>query len=405
MKKSERPLNGNNNSDESQLSAMSDSSKLRNLTGRESADLQDLLSGTFIGRQAVAGSLKLTRCSAEGVPIPPDLSLNIFDDSKMTQCAIVLEHDAIFRSPSDRIAMYLSPKAVKMTAGRLKQLIKGSAFESPQPAREPPASSRRPIQADARRASADAANGAGGELERLAFSRSRTYPLNFALAEEPLPPRTAASHRRFRQLLANIGPARIEPLAERLVHGAMRRAGTEAFRPDGGRRDAMVSEMLAELQIGYEESIRAAISECALLPCFLFVFLSDHICVYLSVCLHVYLSIYLSICLSIYLSITWAARRASTPPSITALSISVSMTLSLCLCLSASVPVSFYPSMWADDYYEESIRVAISKCALSLSLSSLPAAPVGATALHPDPPISRNLALGSPAKAATEHCK
>ena len=131
------------NSNESQLSSNSDSAKLRNLSGRESSDLQELLSGTCIGKQAVAGSLKFTRCSLDGVPIRPDLSLNIFDDSKMTRCAVVLEHDSLFRSPSDRIAMYLSPHAVKMTAGRLKQLIKGSAFESPQPARDPPPASRR----------------------------------------------------------------------------------------------------------------------------------------------------------------------------------------------------------------------------------------------------------------------
>lgn len=56
-----------------------------------------------------------------------------FNTCSMTRAAATNEHDTMFRSPSDRIASYLSPAAMNLTKTALKEKIGGSAFSSPIP--------------------------------------------------------------------------------------------------------------------------------------------------------------------------------------------------------------------------------------------------------------------------------
>lgn len=56
-----------------------------------------------------------------------------FNTCSMTRAAATNEHDTMFRSPSDRIASYLSPAAMNLTKTALKEKIGGSAFSSPLP--------------------------------------------------------------------------------------------------------------------------------------------------------------------------------------------------------------------------------------------------------------------------------
>jgi len=75
--------------------------------------------------------------SAQGVPLRTANAVTIFDDSKMTKNAVAYAHDSIFRSPIDRIGMYRSPQAMHLTMGATVEHIKGSAFSSPVPKRQP----------------------------------------------------------------------------------------------------------------------------------------------------------------------------------------------------------------------------------------------------------------------------
>ena len=51
----------------------------------------------------------------------------------MTRACTVYEHDLLFRSPSDRIGSYRSPRALNLTKSVVKERITGSAFSSPNP--------------------------------------------------------------------------------------------------------------------------------------------------------------------------------------------------------------------------------------------------------------------------------
>jgi hypothetical protein len=56
-----------------------------------------------------------------------------FNSCSMTKASAMYEHDLMFRSPSDRIASYFSPKALNLTKSVLKDKLGGSAFSSPAP--------------------------------------------------------------------------------------------------------------------------------------------------------------------------------------------------------------------------------------------------------------------------------
>ena len=56
-----------------------------------------------------------------------------FNECSMTKASATYEHDLVFRSPSDRIASYCSPKALQLTKTVLKEKLVGSAFSSPAP--------------------------------------------------------------------------------------------------------------------------------------------------------------------------------------------------------------------------------------------------------------------------------
>jgi len=95
-------------------------------------------SAEHIGVRSLSDTLPLlASMSAQGVPLRTANAVTIFDDSKMTKNAVAYAHDSIFRSPIDRIGMYRSPQAMHLTMGATVEHIKGSAFSSPVPKRQP----------------------------------------------------------------------------------------------------------------------------------------------------------------------------------------------------------------------------------------------------------------------------
>ena len=62
-----------------------------------------------------------------------------FNSCSMTKASASYDHDLLFRSPSDRIASYLSPSALALTKLVVREKMGGSAFDSSPPSKHPKA--------------------------------------------------------------------------------------------------------------------------------------------------------------------------------------------------------------------------------------------------------------------------
>eukprot|EP00960_Hanusia_phi_P030781 748838-Hanusia_phi.AAC.14 len=176
----------------------------------------------------------------------------------MTKCSVQFVHDSYFRSPCDRIAMYWSPHALTLTMRELTSRIKGSAFSSPDPHREPD-----PMNYYLRHSSE---NGLLQNPEIESFSRSRSIPLKYVGYSIPYHEDEARSHERYVSLVESIEIGRVEAIKERWIKNACQLAHLKNFPlVPPARQEMLVSEMLDEVQFDYEQSIRRAISDYVLL--------------------------------------------------------------------------------------------------------------------------------------------
>ena len=187
-----------------------------------------------------------TRMNAQGVPQRTPNAVSCFDDSKLTLNALSYEHDAIFRSPADRIAMYNSPHALHLTMAAAIERIPGSAFSSPAPAREPDPPASNPYRAP----SPPPETSAESAQHCAAFSRCRALPLTRSDAPAPLPAAEQAAHERYRELVASIDVAtRVVDSKPEWMHNACHWARLDAFPAiPGALKDAMVRDMLADVR-------------------------------------------------------------------------------------------------------------------------------------------------------------
>ena len=187
-----------------------------------------------------------TRMNAQGVPQRTPNAVSCFDDSKLTLNALSYEHDAIFRSPADRIAMYNSPHALHLTMAAAIERIPGSAFSSPAPAREPDPPGSNPYRAP----SPPPETSAESAQHCAAFSRRRALPLTRSDAPAPLPAAEQAAHERYRELVASIDVAtRVVDSKPEWMHNACHWARLDAFPAiPGALKDAMVRDMLADVR-------------------------------------------------------------------------------------------------------------------------------------------------------------
>jgi len=154
--------------------------------------------------------------------------------------------------------MYWSPHALTLTMRELTSRIKGSAFSSPDPHREPD-----PMNYYLRHSSE---NGLLQNPEIESFSRSRSIPLKYVGYSIPYHEDEARSHERYVSLVESIEIGRVEAIKERWIKNACQLAHLKNFPlVPPARQEMLVSEMLDEVQFDYEQSIRRAISDYVLL--------------------------------------------------------------------------------------------------------------------------------------------
>jgi hypothetical protein len=71
-----------------------------------------------------------------------------FNACSMTRASASYEHDLLFRSPSDRIASYCSPSALRLTKLVLREKMGGSSFDSSPPTKHQKAAGMNPKDAN-----------------------------------------------------------------------------------------------------------------------------------------------------------------------------------------------------------------------------------------------------------------
>jgi len=204
---------------------------------------------------------------------PPKMSMpSPFNSCSMTKASATYEHDLMFRTPSDRIACYFSPKALNLTKSVLKDKLAGSAFSSPVPRAAPAPANGNLDQSTMSR------GGQGYEQEEeeedfeaaeeksFAFSRQRVLPLSrddeiTALSEEE-----RDSHVRYEMFLDAIDEGVIAPIKQQWIDNVCMMARLDTF-PDipGHIADGMINDTLEEMNMLYLRSVKQTISEYVLL--------------------------------------------------------------------------------------------------------------------------------------------
>jgi hypothetical protein len=166
-----------------------------------------------------------TRMNAQGVPQRTPNTVNCFDDSKLTRNAVAYAHDSIFRSPIDRIGMYISPHAMHLTMSATRESIPGSMFSSPG-TRE----SNSTINRYREEPLPDPRNQKEAIASCAAFTRSRTCPLQMTDNENALTAEELFSHERYNELVQAVDvESRVVPIKMQWMKNACHWAQLESF--------------------------------------------------------------------------------------------------------------------------------------------------------------------------------
>eukprot|EP00960_Hanusia_phi_P013113 383004-Hanusia_phi.AAC.1 len=202
-----------------------------------------------------------------------------FNACAMTRAAPSFEHDLVFRSPSDRIASYYSPKAMKLTKDLLEKrpsahdtlhATKLSQHKHSGSPKKMPNKSEVSVSYDDLNNHGESSEYGEPSESRMKFHRHREVPLKkidiiSPLSKEEIEWIDVMLFDKFDSFMSGIGSDSIAPIKKEWIYNACEGARIDAFTINKTELDHMVDEMLSEMNDMYIDSVRLSIAEYLLL--------------------------------------------------------------------------------------------------------------------------------------------